>query len=65
MRGVRHVGVHAEFDEVPGRIELTPYKNEGARGGFTATDDAVRPAAYESPAQLGQAVLAALEEATA
>lgn len=63
--GVRAVGVRSDYDHQLTEFQLTPETNEGPRGGFTPIVELIRTVPYESPEQLGQAVLDALEQATA
>jgi hypothetical protein len=64
-RGVRMVDVSRNFDEGVHSIELTPQNNGGARSGFTPIGEHRLKVTYESPAQLGRAVLDVLQFATA
>jgi hypothetical protein len=63
-RGVRMVGVASDFENEIREFEVTPQSNGGTRDGFTALLERKRTYPYESPAQLGQAVLDAFEFAT-
>lgn len=63
MRGVRSIFVDAVYDDSPTVLHITPYRNEGARGGFTPIAELERDLAYISPEQLGEEVLGALRDA--
>jgi hypothetical protein len=64
-KGVRMVGVASAFENEIQEFEVTPLSNGGSREGFTELTERKRTYLYESPAQLGQAVLDALQFATA
>lgn len=58
MNFAKHVAVSQESQH----YTVTPYANKGARGGFTALDKKARVLVQPSEAELGQAVLDALNE---
>lgn len=62
MKGVRSLSINS--DERITAFELTPYANEGPRGGFTEMIELVHTVPFVSIEQLGRDVLAALEQAT-
>jgi hypothetical protein len=64
MRGTKSVGVYSERDVEQEMIEVTPKKNGGGRSGFTPIPERAQTFDYDSPEQLGEAVIAAFEHAT-
>jgi hypothetical protein len=64
MKGTRSVEVFADFDDVPTSFELTPFENEGRRGGYVPMMSEIHKVDPSSPRELGEAILAALEIAT-
>jgi hypothetical protein len=65
MRKVRDVGVFAFFDGQIEEVSLTPFRNEGSRGGFTPILEERFSITFESPEQLGRAVQEAMKKAVA
>lgn len=53
------------YDQVIADVVITPSRNTGSRGGFTAISDEQISVMYESPAQLDRAVHEAMKKATA
>lgn len=64
MRGVRSVSLRAIYDQVVADVTITPSRNAGPGGGFTAIADEQISVMYESPEQLGRAVQEAMAKAT-
>ena len=66
MRGVRTLSVRASYDDTDiAEVTVTPKRNGGPRTGFTEIGEERVLLHYESPAQLGRAVLEAMKKATA
>ncbi|PZS32325.1 MAG: hypothetical protein DLM61_07055 [Pseudonocardiales bacterium] len=63
MKGARSVEVYAEGIGTDESIEVTPKRNEGARGGFTTIDEQAKVFPYDSPGQLGTEVIRAFDKA--
>ena len=64
VRGVHSVGVSANFVDSISDFRLEPKANGGGKEGFSPIVEHIRHLPYESPEQLGQAVLDAFEYAT-
>ncbi|HEV7651438.1 MAG TPA: hypothetical protein VGP26_25075 [Actinophytocola sp.] len=58
-KGTRSVEVYRDGETV----EVTPKRNTGGRAGFTPIDDGMETFAYDSPKQLGAAVVNAFVKA--
>jgi hypothetical protein len=59
VRGTRSVEVYRDGD----MIEVTPFRNEGARGGFTPIETEMTTLTLASPEQLAAEVLEAFKKA--
>lgn len=64
-RGTRSVGVRADDTPDGEQIKITPKRNGGARNGFTPLKEHQIAFSYDSPGQLGKALIEAFEHATA
>jgi len=64
VRGVHCVGVSANFVDSIRDFTLEPMANGGGKEGFTPIVEHIRHLPFQSPEQLGQAVLDAFEYAT-
>jgi hypothetical protein len=63
-RGIRSVGVTANYVDQIDEIRVTPFANQGSRAGFTPIMEHRKVFPFQSPEQLGRAVLDAFEYAT-
>lgn len=64
-RGTRSVGVRTADTPDGEQIKITPKRNGGPRTGFTPLKEHRVVFSYDSPGQLGKAVIEAFEHATA
>lgn len=62
-KGTRSVEVYRETAGDRGTVEVTPKRNSGGRSGFVPIDDEMVTFGYDSPKQLGAAVVNAFRKA--
>jgi hypothetical protein len=64
VKGLRSVDVSSDEEDGEERIGLTPMHNGGTSEGLSFLTDLVETEVYDSPGQLGEAVLRAIARAT-